>query len=108
MLGGAMRKPVADFFRCLFGIHCVPENWAYEYLGAIYAGGICPRCGRQKWGKFICNAWTEITKTKSGAFVVSGRDFSKAVEHGYKVRGDIEDLLEEWREAHGKGKKAIA
>lgn len=95
-----------DFAKCLFGIHCVPKNWAYEYMAAICAGGVCPRCGRIKWGKFICNTWTEEDARPNGTVLLKGYDVSRATAQGYEIRGDIDDLYEEYWER--KRKKATA
>lgn len=78
-------KKLADFARCLFGLHCVPKNRAFESYGAVFAGGICPRCGKLKQGKFLGNVWTtEIRRTK-GPNSLKGRDISFATDAGYEV-----------------------
>jgi len=93
-----MLKAISGFFRCLLGIHCVPKHWAYEDLGAIFAGGVCPRCGVLKAGKFLCNTWNEIIMRSDGVIELHGYDVTPVTGLGYEIRGNIDGLIEEFQE----------
>ena len=93
-----MLKPICGFFKCLFGVHHVPERWAYEYIAAIFAGGVCPRCGVVKQGKFLCNLWTATMITADGVVELTGHDITTATRLGYEIRGNLGDLVEEFQE----------
>lgn len=101
-------QALKNFLKCFFGIHCVPKNWAFEDMGSIFAGGVCPRCGGVTGGKFICDTWTGKEFKSDGTIMLTGYDISAATRQGYKILGNIDDLWYEWQEAHGKVKKAIA
>lgn len=97
-----MPRAVYGFLMCLFGLHFVPKNWAFEDQAAIWVGGVCPRCGGVKYGKGICNTWTHEELMPDGSVNLMGFDISAAINRGYIVRGNIDSLLEESKEQKKK------
>lgn len=71
--------------KCIFGVHAVPKNVAFhDEMGAVFAGGICPHCGKLVQRKFIQNIWTEEVK-HDNVIELRGFDITKARQLGYRV-----------------------
>lgn len=98
-----LKELLADF-KCRIGKHHVSKDWAFEEMAAIFAGGVCPRCGKLKQGKFLGNVWTGSEKLPGGGEMLTGFDVSFAASQGYKIQGSLARLEFEWEEKHKKQK----
>ncbi len=101
---GFTLKEISDALRCLAGIHCVPQNWCFEECAAIFEGGICPRCGKLKQGKFLGNLWTEEVETEYG-IELRGSNISSVTDQGYVFKGSLCALEEEYCVVQGERKR---
>lgn len=98
----AIAKEVLAKWKCRIGKHHVPKDWAFEEMAAIFAGGICPRCGQLKQGKFLGNVWTHEKKLPGNIIHLNGFDISFAISNGYKVIGSLARLEQEFLKTTGK------
>ncbi len=95
-------KEMPAELKCWIGKHHVPDDWAFEEMAAIFAGGICLRCGKLKQGKFLGNVWTHEEKLPGFGTHLSGFDISFATSKGYKVIGSLACLEQEFLKITGK------
>lgn len=103
------REKIKAAVRCYIGLHNILEKSAVTTMGAVFVGGLCPRCLKVKVGKFICNIWDEAqTQIIDNAHYLRGTT-PKLIEEGWKVYDycQLESIAEILREKRKKSKKPV-
>ena len=90
----SQKKFAKERIICFFWKHDIAKNELVHEGGALFRGGICKRCKRFRFGKFVFNIWDEgKTEKKDGVICLSGLN-PRIETEGWEILGDYCELMQ--------------